>query len=111
MAQVILYGYRGEVTERLPDVCVCCGQPAEGANIKRYYWSPPWITGLLLFAVIPYFVVRSLVEKDMWAELPVCFKHRYPWRRGLIVRVLLILFILGGVFGPAVFMTTVGLAG
>ena len=38
----------------LPEVCMCCGEPATLIRTKRMRWFPPWVNLLILLGLLPY---------------------------------------------------------
>jgi hypothetical protein len=83
MAQIRLR--RSEtVAERLPEVCMACGQPATTHIRKSFAWQPPWVIITIFFGLLIYVILALILTKRMTVEVPVCDRHRGYWlKRGL----------------------------
>ena len=65
----------------LADVCVHCGNPAEGLRIRRrLVWTNPWwyllIIPLFIGIRLLAFVAAAIVSKRAKVEFGICAKHR-----------------------------------
>jgi hypothetical protein len=91
MASIRLADYEVEPGV-LPQVCVCCGQQADGEARVKFSWHPPWVNILILAGLLPWAIVAAMLTKQMRASLPTCPRHRGHWfnRR---------LFVYGGLLG------------
>lgn len=84
--------------ERLPDMCMACGEPAVDHIRRNFSWCPPWVGVLLLAGALPYIIVASITTKRMLVEVPVCDRHRgYFWKRNLLMWLPLLLIGVGGI--------------
>jgi hypothetical protein len=107
MATVELRGWGQQVTERLPSVCACCGQPAVISKEKKFEWFPKWTYLLIALGVLPFVIVMLITRKVMTVRVPLCEKHRRPWLElklvaGLFLFVLLAPLFVGVILAPAV---------
>jgi hypothetical protein len=75
MAHVNIYDH--EIRERLlPEICVCCGEPADFWSRRRFERLPPWT-----ILVFPVALVLTAISSRRWTvDLPVCGRHSDPWR-------------------------------
>jgi hypothetical protein len=72
--------------DRLPDVCIACGQPATSFIRKTFAWHPPWVIVIILAGLLPYVIVALILTKRMTVEAPVCDKHcGYWWKRQMLM--------------------------
>ncbi len=62
---------------RLPMVCVVCGEPAEFAPHRKFSWAPPWVHILILAGLLPYVIVVAILTKRKSTDMPVCRCHRH----------------------------------
>jgi hypothetical protein len=84
--------------DRLPDVCIACGQPATSFIRKTFAWHPPWVIVIILAGLLPYVIVALILTKRMTVEAPVCDKHRgYWWKRQMLMWMPLLLLFLCGI--------------
>lgn len=102
MASIKLRGRDGELTERLPKVCMFCGEPSAQRIEKKFTWNPGWVHVLILAGVVPYLIVLVVTQKAMRVRVPVCKEHKSPWLwynvvQGVAVIVFIGLMILLGV--------------
>jgi hypothetical protein len=79
-----------------PDRCVQCNQPAGGFRLKRRLtWHPPGWYALVLFNLIVYAIVATIIQKKIQVEVGLCEAHRR--RRRWLIGVGFALPLLGGV--------------
>lgn len=72
--------------DRLPAVCMRCGEPATVRKRKGFAWHPPWVIVLIFVAVLVYIIVAAILTKRMTVQAPLCDKHRNHWLgRALII--------------------------
>ena len=70
----------------LPECCIKCGAPATGRPIKRnLQWHPPWVSVLILVAVLIYIIVAMVLRKTGTIYVHMCEEHRQ--RRKIILLV------------------------
>ena len=61
----------------LPDRCVKCNAPAEGAKLKRrLYWHKPAWYALILVNLLVYALAAMIVRKTATIHVGLCGKHR-----------------------------------
>lgn len=96
MATLTLFGRDGEVTDELPQVCVCCGQKATSIWQKKFSWHPPWVYVLILVHVLIFLIVALVMRKSMTAWLPVCQRHRSPWLWRHLLTAFTLIYLIGG---------------
>lgn len=78
MAQVRLGRYEVE-EKQLPMVCMRCGAPAVVLRKKNFAWHPQWVFILLLFGLLPMFIVALILTKRMKVAAPFCAEHKNHW--------------------------------
>ena len=84
--------------DRLPDVCMVCGQPATDQINRTFSWYPPWVTLTFLIAWPLFLVLMLVMTKRMRVEVPICEKHRgYWWKRQMLMWLPLLVLLLAGV--------------
>jgi hypothetical protein len=98
MASIRLADYEVE-PEGLPQVCICCGQPADGDTRVNFAWYPGWVNILILAGLLPWALVAMILTKRMRTHLPTCQRHRGHWFNRK-------LFVWGGVL----FFMAIGVA-
>jgi hypothetical protein len=79
MAIVTLRGRNQQVTDRLPSLCACCGEPATLAKEKKFVWFPKWTYLLIPIGGLPFLIVLLLTRKLMIVRFPLCDRHPRPW--------------------------------
>jgi hypothetical protein len=77
--------------DKLPPVCLCCGEKATLFKRKRFTWHPSWVYLFLPLGLLPVLIVAMIVTKSATIEAPLCTRHRYHWS-GRTALVLLSLF-------------------
>ena len=75
MAEVRLGKFEMDA-ERLPTICIRCGEPASVMREKRFQWAPTSV--LLLSPIVRYFLGIAQF-KAMKIRVPFCFEHRNHW--------------------------------
>lgn len=81
--------------ERLPEVCMACGQPAAAYVAKTFRWYPEWIGVFILLGVLPFWIMAAIMSKYMTVEVPLCEKHgRYFTTRLIALSVIVALIFL-----------------
>src|SRR5262249_54095806 len=71
---------------RLPDVCMCCGEPATTTKERKMSWVPPWV-GVTWLAGGPilYIIIAAIMTKRATVQVPLCDDHEGHWfKRNLI---------------------------
>ncbi len=65
----------------LPPFCVKCGRPAE-PNLfpKKFSWHPQWVYIFILFAILIYAIVATVISKKMKLKVPLCAKHMEKYK-------------------------------
>jgi hypothetical protein len=98
MASIQLSRYEAEEGD-LPDVCMCCGEPAVERKRRRFISHPVWVYILLPLGYLPYAVVAAILTENVRCYTLFCARHRKHWLvRTLIIWgafVALIAFIAG----------------
>jgi hypothetical protein len=85
MASTKLSDYEVE-RNRLPDLCMRCGEPATMQKSRNFRWCPPWATITILAGLLPYVIVSMVLTKYKRVQVPLCDQHRgHWWVRGLII--------------------------
>jgi hypothetical protein len=94
--------------DRLPQICMACGQPAVKHVRRNFSWCPPWIHICIIAGVLPWAIIVAILTKRMWVDVPVCEKHRgYFWKR-LLLMILPIVLLLGLSVGIAYLLSEMG---
>jgi hypothetical protein len=101
MAELRLKGSQ-TTGDRLPMVCMVCGQPAVAHKSKNFAWYPKWTVLLIFVHVIVFAIVASILTKRMRVDVPLCENHRgYFWKRTVLILLsflfLTVLAIGGGI--------------
>jgi hypothetical protein len=94
MTTIELRGQQQEVSERLPNTCMCCGAMATREVNKQFTWFPRWAYLGLFFGGLPFCVLAMALQKRMRVRLPVCDQHRWPWLGQYLFATLMILWLL-----------------
>jgi hypothetical protein len=94
MAEIRLRDSETEL-DRLPQMCMVCGQPAVTHIRKKFAWHPPWVIILILINLIVYAVVALIMTKRMTVDVPVCDKHRGYWWKRMLLMLLPLPIIIG----------------
>lgn len=69
-----------------PDRCIKCDAPAEGYRFKRTLrWHPQGYYFLLMFNILIYAIVASVVSKKGKVAAGLCAEHRARRRNGILV--------------------------
>lgn len=101
MASIQLSRYEAEEGD-LPDVCMCCGEPATERKRRRFVSHPLWVYLLLPLGYLPYVVVAAILTENIRCYTLFCPRHKNHWFvRNLIVWgafAAILVLILGGVF-------------
>lgn len=96
MATVVLNSRECD-ENRLPAVCIHCGNPVAVWKRKTFWWFPPFTYFLVVLGLVPFLIAAKLLAWRKAVTIPLCAAHR---ERGL--------FVAAGVsFG--VLLTVVGL--
>jgi hypothetical protein len=70
---------------RLPDLCMRCGEPATTQKSRNFMWIPPSV-GVAILIPILYIILSAVMRKQMRVSVPLCDRHRgHWWVRGLII--------------------------
>jgi hypothetical protein len=69
----------------LPDVCMCCGEPATVRKRYRFTAHPPWIYVLLPFGYVPYVIVAAVLTEHVRCYTLFCPRHKNHWRRRTLI--------------------------
>lgn len=87
-----------------PDICLKSGKPAGGSRFKqKLTWHPPWITIMVLVALVIYIILAAIFTKTAHIDVGVLpeFKKR-RWMHIGIGTTLLLASIAGFIGGLAV---------
>ncbi len=85
MASIQLSRYEAEEGD-LPDVCMCCGEPATERKRLRFVSHPLWVYVLLPFGYLPYVIVAAILTEHVRCYTLFCPRHKNHWLyRTLIV--------------------------
>jgi len=107
MASIYLSRYEAEEGD-LPDVCMCCGEPATERKRRRFIWCPGWVYALIPLGFLPYVLVSTLLTEKISCYILFCPRHKNHWRkRGLIPWLafpVVLALIAGGWVGVAVLL-------
>ncbi len=100
MPDLTLRGGNKKVIDRLPMVCMVCGDDADLTKSKTFTYTPPgaWAMFGLLGAVI-----ASFFTKKMRVDLPLCHKHSNPWLMSNVATAALLGVLFGGLLIMAIF--------
>jgi hypothetical protein len=79
MATIQLRGVDQYVRERLPAVCMCCGEQATEYKEKKFTWYPKWSALFAPLGLLPFLIVMLLTKRDMHLRMPLCDRHKWPW--------------------------------
>ncbi len=132
MPKVELHAEDAEGVTGLPQVCMRCGAAATNSLLTTFRWHPQWISYILALTVcagmifLPIAIILAFaLAKTMRVEMPLCDRHRHPWRvqqialyGGLLMLVGLIAVTIGvlllskandamGVIGTLLFVITI----
>ena len=98
MASIRLSRYEAEEGD-LPDVCMCCGEPATERKRRRFVSHPLWVYVLLPFGYIVYAIVAIILTEHIRCYTLFCERHKKYWLvRNLSIWVGLVV-ILALIFG------------
>ena len=71
---------------RLPDYCIKCGVPANGAHLrKKLSWHHPALALLVLAGILIYVIVAMVVRKSAIIDISLCEEHLRKHRTAVIV--------------------------
>src|SRR5262245_56446504 len=85
MPRVILSRYECS-RDRLPRVCMFCGETAADRKEMAYAWHPVWVWGLIAIFPPVGMIVAVAMTRRMTVRVPVCSRHAGFWiRRTLII--------------------------
>jgi hypothetical protein len=85
MASIQLSRSEAEVGD-LPDVCMCCGEPATERKRRLFISHPLWVYILLPWGYIPYVIVAAVLTQRVRCYTLFCARHKNHWRiRSLII--------------------------
>ncbi|HLW67799.1 MAG TPA: hypothetical protein VKS79_20950 [Gemmataceae bacterium] len=94
--------------DRMPMVCMVCGEPAVKHYRKNFSWVPGWVHITIIAGLLPWAIIVSILTKRMWVDVPVCQQHRgYFWKR-TAVAVLSFLLLAVVSIGAAVLLDEMG---
>jgi hypothetical protein len=64
-----------------------CGAPATNSLVSTFRWHPQWISYILVITVlagliflIVALILAAVLSKTLRVEMPLCDRHRHPWR-------------------------------
>jgi hypothetical protein len=77
--------HRDDADGYLPDVCMCCGEPASALTTKRMAWCPPWVGVLILAGLLPYVIVSLVMTLRATIQAPLCDQHQGHWFNRLVL--------------------------
>jgi|SRR5581483_4206696 len=85
-------------SDALPSVCMACGGPATRRINQTFSWTPEWVQGLYLAAILPGVIAEYYLKKEMRVACPFCRAHENHWRKLVWVASTgwLLAFLLGG---------------
>jgi hypothetical protein len=63
----------------LPNVCMCCGEPATVTKSKNMSWYPPWCAVLIVAGILPWAIVVAMLTKRAQVQAPFCDDHKGHW--------------------------------
>lgn len=78
MAQLRLKRYEVKAGQ-LPAVCMFCGQPATSEHRRTFFGHPRGMRGILVAGLLLRVGQKQI--KRMTVHIPVCERHKNPWRR------------------------------
>jgi hypothetical protein len=70
---------RREANGELPAVCACCGTLCRHFEIRNMSWCPAWVQVLILFGVVPCFILALVLTRRATVQIPLCDKHMGHW--------------------------------
>lgn len=85
MASIQLSRYEAEEGD-LPEVCMCCGEPATERKRRRFVSHPLWVYLLLPLGYLPYILVAAILTKHIRCYTLFCPRHKNHW----LVRTLIV---------------------
>ena len=89
-----------EVDGYLPQVCMCCGEPASDTKTRTMSWCPPWVGILILAGLLPWAIVVAILTRRVTVQVPLCEQHQSHWlNRNLLIWGSFFLFGLLGLGG------------
>jgi len=72
--------------DKVPSVCIKCGEPATVFKPHTFTWHPEWATILLVVSLclgVGVLVVATLIAltitKRRWVKVPFCDRHQHYW--------------------------------
>jgi hypothetical protein len=87
MPKVELHAEGPEGVTGLPRVCMRCGGAATNSLVSTFRWHPQWISYILVLTVLVgliflpiALILAAVLNKSMRVEMPLCDRHRHPWR-------------------------------
>jgi hypothetical protein len=93
MATVELRGVEQQVWDRLPSVCMCCGEQATRSKYMKFAWVPRWVWGLFVLGMMPGLLVMFL-QKRMSMHMPQCEKHKWPYFKSTMLGIVALLYLI-----------------
>src|SRR5207249_2466369 len=83
--------------ERLPQICMVCGDDATSTVEKRFVITPEWagVVGLLVLClgnlpgIIVYVIVLESLKERIGINVPICERHRGYFTKRTIIRAIL----------------------
>src|SRR6516162_2810859 len=107
MAELLLKGSQTS-GDRIPMVCMVCGEAAVKHYRKNFSWVPGWVHICILAGVLPWAIIVAILTKRMWVDVPVCEQHRgYFWKR-TAAGILSFLLLAAVSIGAAVLLDEMG---
>lgn len=78
MASIRISRYEAEDGD-LPDVCMCCGEPATQRKRRRFISHPVWVYILLPWGYILYAIVAAILTEEIRCYTLFCERHKHYW--------------------------------
>lgn len=70
----------------LPDMCIKCGEYANGVRLKRKLrWHSPYYYLLLLVSILVYIIAASVASKRAIIDFPICSKHLESRKKAMLI--------------------------
>ena len=71
-----------ETEERLlPEVCMCCGEPATVHRDRNFSWYPSWVIVIILLSLLIGLIVALVLTKRRRVFVPLCDWHKSHWSK------------------------------
>jgi hypothetical protein len=98
-----------EADDRLPDVCMVCGEAATTIKTQQMSYCPSWIgVTWILGGPLVYFIMARMLTKHASVQTPFCDAHQSYWFKRLCITLGAVLFLI--LFGVGGFFAVVLLA-